>query len=111
MNIPQFNMENLKMKAAKFFSGLSKVAIVAIALFLGAIGRDIFVKVTAEPESMSDQFVFQEPKTISKTSIAVNERGELMIIDRTAGTYQLYQDSVGQVIFNMYAARIYADRK
>ena len=111
MNIPQINMENLKEKAIKFFSGLSKVAIVAIALFLGAVGRDIFVKVTAEPEPAETKFVFQEPKTITKTSIAVNERGELMIIDRVEGTYQLYQDSVGQVIFNIYAARIYTDRK
>lgn len=109
MNIPQINTEKLKEKIVKFFSGLSKVFIIAIALFLGAVGRDIFVKVTSSPEET--KFMFQEPKTISQTSIAVNERGELMIIDRICGRYQLYQDSVGQVIFNMYAARIYAGKK
>jgi len=111
MNIPVINMENLKEKTTKFFSSVSKVAIIATALFLGAVGRDIFVKVTTEPEPAGAQFIFQEPRTIGETSIAVNERGELMIIDRKEGSYQLYQDSVGQVIFNMYAARIYSDRK
>jgi hypothetical protein len=42
-----------------------------------------------------------------ETSVAVNERGELMIIDRKTGAYTLYENGLGQSIFNIYANRIY----
>ena len=40
-------------------------------------------------------------------SIAVNERNEMLIIDRRTGEYLTYQDSVGTAIFGMYAGRLY----
>jgi hypothetical protein len=45
-------------------------------------------------------------KKIDKVSVAINERNELMIIDRTDGSYDIYQDSIGRCIFNLYANRI-----
>ena len=45
-------------------------------------------------------------KTIKEVSVAINERNELMIIDRTTGEFEIYQDSIGQSIFNLYATRI-----
>jgi hypothetical protein len=47
-------------------------------------------------------------KMVKETSVAVNERGELMLIDRKNGTFQIYQDSVGQIIFKMYANKMYS---
>jgi hypothetical protein len=46
-------------------------------------------------------------QTMSSVSIAINDRGELMIIDRANGLYAIYQDSVGQAIFNLYASEKY----
>ena len=46
-------------------------------------------------------------KTLRTVSVAVNERDELMIIDRSTGTYSVYQDSVGLMIFNTYATKRY----
>jgi hypothetical protein len=48
-------------------------------------------------------------KTIKEISVAINERSELMIIDRTTGEYEIYQDSIGQSIFNLYATRIQSE--
>ena len=45
------------------------------------------------------------PKTkcVSETSVSVNERGELLILDRTSGEYQIYEDSFAIAIFTVYA--------
>jgi hypothetical protein len=48
----------------------------------------------------------KEVRKISETSVALNERGELMIIDRKTGDYTIYQDSVGKSIFTIYATGI-----
>jgi len=50
-------------------------------------------------------------KQASEISVAVNERGEMLIIDRSTGEYNCYQDSVGVFIFNLYANRIQSQYK
>lgn len=47
----------------------------------------------------------------NEVSVAVNERGEMLIIDRSTGEYNLYQDSVGIFIFNLYANRMQSQYK
>jgi uncharacterized cupredoxin-like copper-binding protein len=42
-------------------------------------------------------------------SIAVNESGELIMIERATGKYIVYSDAVGQTIFGMYANRIHQE--
>jgi len=44
-----------------------------------------------------------------KVSTAIDERGELLIINRSDGTYKIYSDSVCTGIFNLKANRIYKD--
>jgi hypothetical protein len=34
-----------------------------------------------------------------------------MIVNRRTGTYDVYSDSVGQMIFDLYASRIYYSTK
>jgi hypothetical protein len=53
----------------------------------------------------------QEPKKSETTSVAINERGELMVIDRKGGAYTLYDATVGDMIFKLYANRIYSQNK
>jgi hypothetical protein len=50
-------------------------------------------------------------RTIKETSIALNERGELLLIDRKSGDFTIYQDSVGLSIFHHYAKDIQEDYK
>ena len=53
----------------------------------------------------------QAPKNAEITSVAINERGELMMIDRKNGAYTLYDAPVGDMIFKLYANRIYSQHK
>ncbi len=101
------NMEILKEKFSKSMRTVSRVALIAAAVLLGIISHDIYQRI-ATPKTLEAKMKFQDPKTIDGTSIAINERGELMVIDRTTGSYQLYKEEVGNAIFNMYAGRIYS---
>lgn len=80
---------------------LGSIIVIASAMVIGfLIGYYywlMFVKTTGQKEAQK----------LSAVSIAVNERGELMIIDRINGVYSIYQDSVGQEIFNLYATKKY----
>ena len=60
------------------------------------------------PEKKEVAVTPKETKKIGKISVAINERNELMIIDRTNGKYEIYQDSVGKCIFNLYANSLQA---
>jgi len=48
-------------------------------------------------------------KEVKKSSInlAVDQYGNLLMIDNTTGEYTIYEDSVGQSIFNLYARNIF----
>jgi hypothetical protein len=52
---------------------------------------------------------WRESKTLTNTSVAVNEKAELLIIDRKTGVYTIYSDSIGKVIFNIYAQKAYVN--
>jgi len=46
-------------------------------------------------------------QTAKDTSVAINENQQLMIINRKTGTFQLYQDSVAQMILHLYVNHLY----
>ena len=48
-----------------------------------------------------------ELKTLENTSVAINEREELLLIDRKSGDFIIYEGKVGQTIFDLYAAKTY----
>lgn len=52
---------------------------------------------------------WREAKTLNNTSVAVNEKEDLLIIDRKTGAYTIYSDSIGRVIFNIYAQKAYVN--
>ena len=90
-------------KNAKTALNLIIVAAVATASFkLGAkYGNTTTDKKPSNPYAHAFS-----PKEIS---IAVNESRELIMIERATGTYIVYSDTIGQTIFNMYAARIHQE--
>ena len=93
-------------KAKQAFSHVGKIAIIVSAMVLGFLAGDIYHRVTdakKEKAPMDLKVVHQ----LKGTSIAINERSELLIIDRQSGTYEIYQDSIGKVIFNLYASSMY----
>ena len=54
--------------------------------------------------------IMQNSKKLIETSVAINERQELMVINRKDGSYQVFSDSVGRTIFNLYVTKIYAEQ-
>jgi hypothetical protein len=46
-------------------------------------------------------------KSVNEVSVAVNEKSEMLIINRKDGSYEVYSDSVGQIIFKLYAVPEY----
>jgi hypothetical protein len=87
----------------KFFSNLGKVAIIVTAMASGYATSEIYHRYTTSVKAHQ----MQEPRKSAETSAAINERGELMIIDRKTGTYQVFDNEVGKVIFDLYASKIY----
>ncbi len=53
---------------------------------------------------------YKAPINCKDISIAINERNELLIIDRVSGDYKTYQDSVGRNIFDMYSKMVFLNK-
>jgi hypothetical protein len=63
-------------------------------------------------------YYFQElrmqPKAVNETilnkevRIAIDSEDKLIIMDRKTGGYTIYSDSIGKIIFKMYASKIVA---
>jgi hypothetical protein len=90
-------------KAKAFFKNLGKAAVIVIAIGVGFASAEIYHFIQVKSKAQNLQIV----KKMCNTSVAMNERNELMIINRVDGTYQIFQDSVGIQIFKLYANGIH----
>jgi len=85
----------VKEQFRNFYEKLSKllgsVALLAIGLVVG---------ISSERCSKKEQ---PQMRTLSTTSVSVNDRGEMIMMDRKDGSYVMYSDSVGMVIFDLYS--------
>lgn len=90
-------VENLRIFANK----LGSVMVIAAAMVIGFLVGYYYWYMSVKTS------IQKKAKNLSSVSIALNEREELMIIDRVNGVYTIYQDSVGLAIFNLYAAKRY----
>jgi hypothetical protein len=84
---------------------VGKIAIVLIAITIGFILGDLYhqAKESKEEKAPLD---LKHVNTLKETSVAINERNELMVINRNQGTYEIYSDSIGKVIFQLYASQM-----
>lgn len=50
-----------------------------------------------------------EVKQIRKSDVnlAIDENNHLIVIEKNTGNYTIYQDSIGQTIFNLYAKNVW----
>lgn len=98
--------ETLKINWNAFSTALKRIGratIIIIAVAVGFISGEIYHNYQSQIRNIS----MQESKTPEETSVAINERGELMIINRKKGNYTVYDKQVGNMIFNLYANKIY----
>jgi hypothetical protein len=97
----------IKERLKKAIDTMGRVTIIAAALLIGFGAGKMYSLYVGKPSATSAGMM-PRPSSMNETSIAVNERGELMVIDRRNGSYQIYSDSVGRSIFNLYAGQMYA---
>lgn len=102
-NSININSEKVKSFFSKFFNNL----LIVIALGLGfAIGYYTYMFKSRERVG-KDNNPYHNVKYPQTISVAVNDANEMLIIDRSTGNYQVYSDSVGMMIFKLYAGKIY----
>lgn len=97
---------NLFEKVKTILSHAGKIAIIVSALVIGFFVGEIYHRVT-ESTKIKAPMDLKDVHHLHTTSIAINERSELLIINRMDGTYEIYEDSIGRVIFNLYASKMY----
>lgn len=99
--------KNWKEKAAKFFSTISKIAVILISMTVGFVISELYRSYTKKETQVTVVEKIPTTRTQKETSVAINERGEIIIMDRKDGSYQIYSDSVGLMVFNHYASKMY----
>ena len=96
-------MENIKEKLKSVLKQLSFYTIISISFAAGiSIGYYydyIKTSYTKRPQVVSVKK--------SEIKLAIDENNNLLIIQKSDGTYVLYQDSIGYQIFNIYAKNMY----
>ena len=95
-------MENLKDKFKNVLKQLSLYTIIIVTFIVGlSIGYYYDV--------LKNGLSRNKPLSIkrSEVNLALDENNHLMIIKKQDGTYTTYQDSIGYMIFNLYAKSIW----
>jgi hypothetical protein len=98
-----------KNRFKNFSSQIGKIFIVTLAIVIGFICGEYYYK-SKETKRNNLPMDFKNIRKIDETSIAINERDELMIINRKSGKYEIYDSAVGRVVFRMYASQMAAKR-
>ena len=98
-----------KMEVVKSYLSNALKKIGAVSVILMAIGAGFVVGYYYNTlfKKMEDNNQFKHVRTLNETSVAINEKNQVLIMDRTSGTYKIYEDSVGIVIFNMFANKMF----
>lgn len=98
-------------KAKTFFTKLVSNALLVVALTLGYfIGFYVHSYKSRDEKVAVDNNPYHNIKYPNTLSAAVDDANGLLLIDRATGEYQVYSDSVGIMIFKLYASKIYANQ-
>jgi hypothetical protein len=98
--------EKIKKVLSDLFYKGGRIIVMCLIFITGYFCSEIYHRITNPNKGISENSDPKITKKISQVSVAINERNELMIIDRSNGNYEIYQDSIGRCIFNLYANSI-----
>ncbi len=88
-------------KAIKSVGNWFLVAITALsAFFLGYYYPKI------KQTIVGDQKALVVPRTSAQITVSVTDRGELMVMDRGTGKFEIYDETVGLNVFKAYGNKI-----
>jgi hypothetical protein len=96
-------MTKIKEKLNKVLKQVSLYLIISVSFIAG-------ISIGYYYQYIKDSYT-QEPQMVSvkksDVKLAIDENNNLLIIKKTDGTYIVYEDSVGYLIFNLYAKNIW----
>jgi cytochrome bd-type quinol oxidase subunit 1 len=96
----KFITEEQKEKIKKFFNRFMNITIVVTTLVAGFGLGYYFQELKRQPKAVNETILNKEVR------IAIDSEDKLIIMDRKSGQYVIYSDSIGKVIFKMYAGKI-----
>jgi hypothetical protein len=96
------NMENIKEKLKQVVKQVSLYTIILISLGAG-------ISIGYYYDFIKNSFKRNQPISVKRNEVklAIDESNHLLVIHKKDGTYTVYQDSVGYMIFNLYAKNIW----
>lgn len=101
---PKFISGEMAQKMTKMMKSLGNwILIITVALsafFLGYYYPKIKQTIVGEQKS------FITPKNSNEITVSVTDRGELMVMDRRTGKFEIYDEAVGLNVFKAYGSRI-----
>ena len=89
-----------KEKINKFFHRFMNATIVVSTLVAGFGLGYYFQELNVKPKAVNETILNKEVR------IAIDSEDKLIIMDRKTGGYTIYSDSIGKIIFKMYATKI-----
>lgn len=98
-------LNNVVSKLKMVGKHIGKIVVIVLAISIGFVGGEFYYK-SKDNTSEKLPMDLKEVHTLKETSIAINERDELLIIDRKAGNYEIYDPAVGKVVFRLYASQM-----
>lgn len=101
----KFNWDNFKEKMTKYYNGTKSIVVIILSIIVGAWG---YKTITELQSVKSYQHI---TNTIEQTSVAVNDRDELIIFNRVTGDYVVYDKNVRLAIFTLQLEKIQTDFK
>lgn len=102
-------LKTLKEKSLKLIREIASICLIVISLGTGYfISEKSYNFRHPKPEKVNPYTNIYSPQQIS---VAIDETENLLLIMKSNGEYTVFNDSIGQAIFKMYAKRIYHEVK
>lgn len=98
-------MQLVLAKVMPFVLRMGKLIVITLAMVFGFFTSELRHKYKPMINEANNV------RMLNETSIAINERNELMIIDRSTGMYEVYESKIGNTIFSLYANQMYSQKK
>ena len=92
--------EQQKAKLKASFNRFMNVTIVASTLIAGFGLGYYFNELKIKPKAVNETTLNKEVR------IAIDSEDKLIMMDRKTGSYTIYSDTIGRIIFKMYASKI-----
>lgn len=88
----------------KFFKTSGNIVLLTVTGFAAFSMGYYYPKIKAS--IIQDEIKMGDTKTKETTSTSVTDRGELLILDRNTGRFQIFDEQIGFDIFKAYGQRI-----